>query len=179
MYTAALNSIMSWQRRLNVHTTSSQPYGRCIDVETNILCAHVTYFVLKGLRNFMCTQKMLFRRLYNREVKLLRPATLFSRSGKNTLAKMHLLKWLGCSLGRRLGNCNNLTSLMSITLWRQSFSIFSGWLWMKIWNLVQCSLISIKLTRYSLFFVNYKCRKKNKTDSWIFCAPSTVMKRWK
>ena len=37
------------------------------------------------------------------EVKLIRPTTLFSRSGNNILAKMHLLKWLGCSLGRRLG----------------------------------------------------------------------------
>ena len=34
----------------------------------------------------------------------LRPTTLFSRSGKIILAKLYLLKWLGCILGRRLGH---------------------------------------------------------------------------
>ena len=34
----------------------------------------------------------------------LRPTTLFSRSGKIILAKLYLLKCLGCILGRRLGH---------------------------------------------------------------------------
>ena len=41
----------------------------------------------------------------------LRPTTLFSRSGKVISAKVYLLKWLGCSLGRNLGR-SNLTSIL-------------------------------------------------------------------
>ena len=44
----------------------------------------------------------------------LRPTTLFSRSGKVISAKVYLLKWLGCSLGRRLGH-SNLTSLLCLS----------------------------------------------------------------
>ena len=36
------------------------------------------------------------------EVRLLQPTILFNPSGKVILTKEYLLKWLGCSLGRKI-----------------------------------------------------------------------------
>ena len=60
---------------------------------------------LKGLcsEKYAYWFKLIHSQFYISEVKLRQPTTLFNRSGNIILVKTYLLKWLGCSLGHRLG----------------------------------------------------------------------------